>query len=100
MTESVSKRQTGDGLRSSQAPDPCCLVILGASGDLTRRKLVPAVFNLLLDGLLPAEFAVVGTARRDLTAEAFAKDLRKGVVDHSRQALDPEAWEKVAARTS
>ena len=100
MTESVSKRQTGDGLRSSQAPDPCCLVILGASGDLTRRKLVPAVFNLLLDGLLPAEFAVVGTARRDLTAETFAEDLRKGVVDHSRQALDPEAWEKVAARTS
>jgi len=100
MTESVQKRQTGDGLRSSQAPDPCCLVILGASGDLTRRKLVPAVFNLLLDGLLPAEFAVVGTARRDLTAEAFAEDLRQGVADHSRQALDPEAWEKVAARTS
>jgi glucose-6-phosphate 1-dehydrogenase len=100
MTESVSKRQSVDGLRPSRALDPCCLVILGASGDLTRRKLVPAVFNLLLDGLLPAEFAVVGTARRDLTAAAFAEDLRQGVADHSRQALDPEAWENVAARTS
>ena len=49
MTESVSKRQTVDGLRPSQAPDPCCLVIFGASGDLTRRKLVPAVYNLLLE---------------------------------------------------
>jgi glucose-6-phosphate 1-dehydrogenase len=100
MTESVSKRQNVDGLRPSQAPDPCCLVIFGASGDLTQRKLVPAVYNLLLDGLLPEEFAVVGTARRELTAEAFAEDLRQGVEDHSRQALDPEGWKSVAARTS
>ena len=52
MTDSVSKRQNVDGLRPSQAPDPCCLVIFGASGDLTQRKLVPAVYNLLLDGLV------------------------------------------------
>ena len=100
MTETVSKRHGVDGLRPSQAPDPCCLVIFGASGDLTRRKLVPALYNLLLDGLLPVEFAVVGAARRDLTAEAFAEDLRKGVADHSRQPLDPEEWGKIAARVS
>jgi len=100
MTDSVSKRQSVDGLRPSQAPDPCCLIIFGASGDLTRRKLVPAVYNLLLDGLLPAEFAVVGTARRELTAEAFAGNLRQGVEDHSRQSMDQEGWEQVAARTS
>ena len=100
MTNSVSKRQNVDGLRPSQAPAPCCLVIFGASGDLTQRKLVPAVYNLLLDGLLPEEFAVVGTARRELTAEAFAEDLRQGVEDHSRQSLDPEGWKTVAERTS
>ena len=76
---------------------PNIIVIFGGSGDLTRRKLVPAVYNLLLDGLLPAQFAVVGTARRDLTDEAFVEDLRQGVEDYSRQPLDPEGWAKVAA---
>jgi len=100
MTDSVSKRQPVDGLRPSRAPDPCTLVIFGASGDLTQRKLVPAVYNLLLDGLLPEEFAVVGAARRELSDEAFTEDMRQGVEAHSRQSLDQEGWQKVAARTS
>jgi glucose-6-phosphate 1-dehydrogenase len=100
MTDPVSKRQPVDGLRPSRAPDRCTLVIFGASGDLTQRKLVPAVYNLLLDGLLPEEFAVVGAARRELSAEAFTEDMRQGVEAHSRQSLDQEGWQKVAARTS
>jgi glucose-6-phosphate 1-dehydrogenase len=60
-------------------PEPCVVVIFGASGDLTKRKLLPALFHLEQAGLLPTEFAVVGVARRDLKDE-FAKEMRDGIV--------------------
>jgi glucose-6-phosphate 1-dehydrogenase len=47
--------------------EPCTLVIFGGSGDLARRRLIPALYNLLLDGLLPANFAVVGLGRKQMT---------------------------------
>ena len=50
---------------------PCVMVIFGASGDLTKRLLMPALYNLACDGLLPRQFAVVGTAMDDLTTETF-----------------------------
>jgi glucose-6-phosphate 1-dehydrogenase len=61
-------------------PDPGILVIFGASGDLTKRKLVPALFHLEQSGLLPKKFAIVGVARRPLGGE-FAADMREGIVD-------------------
>jgi len=100
MTDSVSKRPPVDGLRPSQAPDPCTVVIFGASGDLTQRKLVPAVYNLLLDGLMAKNFAVVGAARRELSDSAFTEDMRQGVEAHSRRSLDEERWRQVAERMS
>ena len=60
-------------------PDPGILVIFGASGDLTKRKLLPALFHLRQANLLPEEFAIVGVARRQLGDE-FAKDMRDGIV--------------------
>src|ERR1700683_270890 len=62
-----------------RVPDPGILVIFGASGDLTKRKLLPALFHLEQAGLLPKEFAVVGVARRDLSA-GFAADMKEGIV--------------------
>lgn len=59
--------------------DPCVAVIFGASGDLTKRKLLPALFHLQQAGLLPKDFAVVGVARRDLGA-TFADDMKEGVI--------------------
>ena len=50
---------------SERVPDPCALIIFGASGDLTRRKLVPAIWHLQEQTRLPAAFALVGVARRD-----------------------------------
>ncbi len=90
-------------LRSSESPirlglgregrtDPCTVVIFGASGDLTRRKLVPALYNLQLDGLLPPAFAVVGVSRREMSGRDFADSLREGVEAHSRRALSGEIW--------
>ena len=52
-----------EGLRLRRTPDPCALVIFGASGDLTKRKLFPALYSLALRRLLPEKFAVVGVAR-------------------------------------
>ena len=62
-----------------RVPDPGILMIFGASGDLTKRKLLPALFHLEQDGLLPEKFAIVGVARRPLGDE-FAADMRDGIV--------------------
>jgi glucose-6-phosphate 1-dehydrogenase len=62
-----------------RAPDPCIVVIFGASGDLTKRKLLPALYHLDQDGLLPENFAVVGVARRPLQDE-FTQDMREGIL--------------------
>ena len=64
---------------SERAPDPCIVVIFGASGDLTKRKLLPALYHLQQAGNLPDNFAVVGVARRPLE-ESFANDMKDGIV--------------------
>ena len=61
-------------------PEPTIIVICGASGDLTKRKLLPALFHLEQNGLLPKEFAIVGVARRSLGGE-FAADMRAGILE-------------------
>ncbi len=62
-----------------RTPDPCVVVIFGASGDLTKRKLLPALYHLVQSGLLPENIAVVGAARRPLE-DSFAPDMRDGIV--------------------
>ncbi len=75
------------------------LVILGASGDLTKRLLIPALYNLACDGLLPEGFAVVGMARRDLDTATFRKQQRDEIGRfHTRHALDPDRWEWLESR--
>src|SRR5215831_20456586 len=78
--------------------EPCTLVIFGGSGDLARRRLVPALYNLLLDGLLPANFVVLGLGRKRMTDEEFRATLREGVLAHSRQSLVEERWTDFATR--
>jgi glucose-6-phosphate 1-dehydrogenase len=68
-----------DGKKQERVPDPCIVVIFGASGDLTKRKLLPALFHLEQEGLLPDSFAVVGVARRDISA-AFSADMTDGIM--------------------
>src|ERR1700733_434834 len=62
-----------------RTPDPCIVVIFGASGDLTKRKLLPALYHLEQSGLLPKDFAVVGVARRPLE-QSFAQDMKEGII--------------------
>ncbi len=65
--------------QTERTPDPCIVVIFGASGDLTKRKLLPALYHLDQSGLLPKDFAVVGVARRSLE-QSFAPDMTEGIV--------------------
>ena len=62
-----------------RTPDPCVVVIFGASGDLTKRKLLPALYHLEQSGFLPENFAVLGVARRALE-DTFAPDMQDGIV--------------------
>ena len=78
--------------------DSCTLVIFGGSGDLARRRLIPALYNLLLDGLLPANFAVLGLGRKRMTDNEFRATLREGVLAHSRQSLVEDRWNAFASR--
>ena len=70
-----------DGLRLEPAPGPTTLVIFGASGDLTRRKLLPAVYHLSRRGRLPAQFAVIGIARTEMDDEGFREQFRASLKD-------------------
>jgi glucose-6-phosphate 1-dehydrogenase len=76
---------------TSRKGDPCTIVIFGASGDLTKRKLLPALYNLAKDRLLPDELAVIGYARRDIGTANFRERLREEAGQHVGN-LDPEVW--------
>ncbi|MFQ5694393.1 MAG: glucose-6-phosphate dehydrogenase [Terriglobia bacterium] len=78
-------------------PDPCGLVIFGASGDLTARKLVPALYDLACAGHLPENFYVLGTARRDLGDQKFRQQMHAGARQHSRfLPFDTARWNTFA----
>jgi glucose-6-phosphate 1-dehydrogenase len=72
--------------------DPCIMVIFGASGDLTKRKLIPALYNLAKDNLLSKEFALVGFARNDLTSEQFRDMIGKEIGEYATTKVDPDLW--------
>ena len=75
-----------------KTPDPCVVVIFGASGDLTARKLLPALFNLRREGLTPDTTCVLGTARTEMSDAEFATRMRKAAADHSRVEPTKETW--------
>jgi glucose-6-phosphate 1-dehydrogenase len=86
------------GLRLGRMPEPCTMVIIGATGDLTERKLAPALYNLMLGGALPPEFSVVGFARRDWSDAEFRDHLRAGIDRYSRNRPAKQSiWESFSA---
>ena len=86
------------GLGQGRRPHACVITIFGASGDLTKRKLIPALYNLALEDRLPERFAVVGYARSEMSHEAFREKMRDAVGEFSRTGLKETAvWEKFAA---
>src|SRR5574337_1436539 len=86
-----------EGLQTERTPEPNTVVIFGASGDLTKRKLVPALYNLGLERLLPNNFAVVGFARRPIAHDDFRKQMLEGINTFSRnRPAQPEVWANFA----
>jgi glucose-6-phosphate 1-dehydrogenase len=71
------------------------LVIFGGTGDLTHRKLMPALYNLVLDQLLPEHFTVVSVGRRDKSEEEYKKDIYESVKKHSRNKIDAATWNRL-----
>ena len=82
------------------AADPCCFVIFGASGDLTSRLLLPALYNLAATGLLPERFAIVGVARSVHTADEFRQDLLDALQAHATRDVDPQMAQQLVAHAA
>ncbi|GAC1471159.1 MAG: glucose-6-phosphate dehydrogenase [Isosphaeraceae bacterium] len=82
-------------LPRSRVPEPCAVVLFGATGDLTHRKLVPALYNLARGGNLPGEYAIVGFARRDWTDEQFRTELADGLKGNGGPEFD-RLWPEFA----
>ncbi len=79
---------------------PTTIVIFGASGDLTSRKLIPALYNNFKKWRLPELVNVVGFARRSYTNESFRAILRDGVIKFSQDSFDPTVWAKFAEKVN
>ena len=84
--------------RQPPPPPPGTLVIFGASGDLTKRKLVPALYYLEQAQLLPKGFAVIGLASTELSSEAFRHKLETDLPEFLEEPLDPEVWSRLEGR--
>ena len=87
------------GLGPRRAPEPCALVIFGASGDLTHRKIFPALYALAYRRLLPERFAVVGAARSDWSDDEFRGRMESAVREFGRDDFKQEVWDRLAEGT-
>jgi glucose-6-phosphate 1-dehydrogenase len=85
-----------EGMQLRRTPDPCILVIFGASGDLTQRKLFPALYSLAFRHLLPEKFAVVGIARTEETDDEFRERMKEAVQKFGRDEFRDDVWESLA----
>ena len=83
--------------RIPRIPGPCSMVIFGVTGDLARKKVMPAIYDLANRGLLPPAFALVGFARRDWADEDFAQVVHDAVAEHARTGFREEVWDQLAA---
>jgi glucose-6-phosphate 1-dehydrogenase len=88
-----------DGLQLRRRPEPCVLTIFGASGDLTRRKIFPALYALAFRDLLPDQFAVLGVARTEQSDEDFVSAMEAAVREFGRDEFRREVWERLATST-
>ncbi len=84
------------GLQQDRIPEPQILVIFGATGDLTQRKLVPALYQMKLERRLPPEFSIVGVARRDWSTDFFREHMREGVEQFGGGLRNEEIWNDFA----
>src|SRR3984957_2742170 len=92
-TKSGQTVHNNSGEPPARIADPCVMVIFGASGDLTKRKLIPALLNLASAKLLPEAFAIIGFANNDFTTESFRAELSKEIKEFASCEITPELWD-------
>lgn len=83
---------------SSQHAGTCAIVIFGASGDLTKRKLLPSICNLASAGLLSEDFVIIGVGRREWSDEDFRQQMREAVAEFATQKVESELWSNIEQR--
>jgi glucose-6-phosphate 1-dehydrogenase len=94
MAEMTLRSEAAIGSAHERPGDPCVMVIFGASGDLTKRLLMPAIYNLACDGLLPHNVALVGTARDDMTHEFFRDQMSTDIRLFTTRDFDESVWDE------
>ena len=96
VDDAASANPLRAGTRLERVPDPCIVVVFGATGDLSHRKIFPAFYNLRRAGLLPTETSIVGYSRRAYTDAAFADEMREAVTEYSRVPVEGVLWNDFA----
>ncbi|HXR11656.1 MAG TPA: glucose-6-phosphate dehydrogenase, partial [Gaiellaceae bacterium] len=86
-----------EGLLLRRTPDPCALVIFGASGDLTHKKLLPALYSLAFRRLLPPRFAIIGVARSEGDDDSWREEMKQAVQQHGRDEFRQDVWDALSA---
>lgn len=89
-----------EGLSKHRGAPPTVIIIFGASGDLTARKLVPALYNLSYDNLLPSDFFLIGYGRKEISDEDFRAGNVESIRQFSRRDLNPEIWARVESNST
>src|SRR5215472_13320990 len=89
--------QLAEGDASHVAAEPVSIVIFGGAGDLAHRKLLPALYNLSLDGLLPPRTAIVGVGRKAMSDDEYRAFAQEGTAQFSRRPIDESAWPAFAS---
>lgn len=82
-----------EGMRVARAPEPASIIIFGATGDLARRKLVPALYNLARENYMPPVFNIIGFARKPRTDAEIRDEYKKAVTEFSREQIQSETWD-------
>ncbi|MBX7122177.1 MAG: glucose-6-phosphate dehydrogenase [Opitutaceae bacterium] len=100
MAETSTRHPFLQGLSKHRGAPPTVVVIFGASGDLTARKLIPAVYNLAVDNLLPADFHLIGYGRKEIPDDEFRALAAEAIREFSRRELNNDIWGRVAAHTT
>src|SRR5579863_5983765 len=95
----VLRTMGADAPETSPPSQPCVMLVFGASGDLTKRLLVPALYNLACDGLLSPKFALLGSAMDALTTDSFRERMSADIKKfHTRKDFDQAAWDDLVSR--
>ncbi len=97
MSATVLDNPLREGMRLERTAEPCAVVIFGASGDLAKRKLIPALYRLVQERLLPAEFGIIGLGRTEMSNEEFRDKMKEAVAQFSEaKSVDDEVWNSFA----